>query len=180
MEVELIHAAYVATELSKKITTAAFEVENEWFFFDGAYNFSTNIETSVNTWSHENFVAVYNGEIIAYFEGIWQRPLDIITGFRTINFNKKYSRLFVVAILKYFDYVFIVRGCKVFNWTVALQNEHAKRQYDRFIKNFFGHHVGIRHHAQKSYTGKISDSCLYEVTQEEYLDWKQQRKKIKD
>ncbi len=32
--------------------------------------------------------------------------------------------------------------------------------------------VGIRHYAQKSYTGKISDSCLYEITQEEYTDWK--------
>jgi hypothetical protein len=64
---------------------------------------------------HEDFVAVYNGEILAYFEGIWQRPLDIISGFRTINFSKKYSMLFVVAILKYFDYLFVVRGCKVFN-----------------------------------------------------------------
>jgi hypothetical protein len=41
MGVELVPVAYVALELSKKITTAAFDVENEWFFFDGAYNFST-------------------------------------------------------------------------------------------------------------------------------------------
>ncbi|MDR2941991.1 MAG: hypothetical protein LBV17_05330 [Treponema sp.] len=47
------------------------------------------------------------------------------------------------------------------------------KQYDRFINNYCGHRVGIRHHAQKSYTGKTSDSCLYEITREEYFNWKQ-------
>jgi hypothetical protein len=60
----------------------------------------------------------------------------------------------------------------VFNWTVALQNEYAMKQYERFIKNYCGHAVGFRHYAQKSYTGKISDAKLYEITQEEYLQWK--------
>jgi len=89
MGIELIPAAYVAQDLSRKIMAATLDVENEWFFYDGAFNFTANIETSVNTWLHENFVAVYNGEIFAYFEGIWTRPLDIISGFRTINFKKK-------------------------------------------------------------------------------------------
>jgi len=60
-----------------------------------------------------------------------------------------------------------------FNWTVALMNEQAKRQYDRFIKDYCGHTVGIRHYAQKSYTGKISDSMLYEITDKEFFEWKQ-------
>ena len=97
MDLELVPAAYVAHDLGKKIMTATFDIENEWFFFDGAFNFATNIQTSVNTWLNENFVATYNDEIIAYFEGVWVRPLDIINGFRTINFNKQYSRLFCVT-----------------------------------------------------------------------------------
>jgi len=175
MGIELIPAAYVAQDLSRKIIAATLDVENEWFFYDGAFNFTANIETSVNTWLHENFVAVYNGEVFAYFEGIWTRPLDIISGFRTINFNKKHGRLFVVAIFKYFDYLFTIRGCKVLNWTVALQNEKAMEQYDRFVNEYCGHRVGIRHYAQKSYTGKISDSQLYEITDEEFIEWKRRR-----
>jgi hypothetical protein len=182
MNFELIPAAYVAQELSKKITVASFDPENEWFFFDGAFNFATNIEISVNTWLHENFVAVYNKEIVAYFEGIWSRPLDIISGFRTINFSKKYSRIFILALFKYLDYLFVNRGCRVLNWTVALQNCYAMKQYERFVADYCGHRVGIRHHTQKSYTGKISDSYLYEITQEEYLEWKARgfRKRLVD
>jgi hypothetical protein len=55
---------------------------------------------------------------------------------------------------------------------VAIQNNHALEQYERFIKECCGHKVGIRSHAQKSYTGKISDINLYELTCEEYVVWK--------
>jgi hypothetical protein len=95
VQIDLIPAACVASELMRKITVATFEPENEWFFYDGAFNASSCLETNVNSWLHENFVSVYNKEIIGYFEGIWNRPLDIIAGFRTINFNKKYSRIFI-------------------------------------------------------------------------------------
>ena len=38
---------------------AASDMDNEWFFFDGAFNASANIEASVNTWQHENFIVLY-------------------------------------------------------------------------------------------------------------------------
>jgi hypothetical protein len=172
MSIELVSAAFVSQDLSRKIMTATSDVENEWFFFDGSFNFATSIETSVNTWLHENFVALYNNEIIAYFEAAWSRPLDIITGFRVINFSKKYSRAGVEAFFMYLDYLFTNRGCIVLNWLVALQNKKAKKQYDQFVNFYCGHIAGLRHHAQKSYTGKISDVCLYEITCEEFFDWK--------
>jgi hypothetical protein len=172
MDFELIPATFVASELMRKISIATFDVENEWFFFDGAFNSVSCLETGINTWLHENFVAVYNKEIIGYFEGLWSRPLDIIAGFRTINFTKKYSRIFTLSLFKYFDYLFVNRGCMAFNWTVALLNEHALKQYERFVRDYCGHRVGLRHQAQKSYTGKASDIYLYEITQEEYLEWK--------
>jgi hypothetical protein len=53
-----------------------------------------------------------------------------------------------------------------------MQNEHAHKQYDRFVQGYCGHKVGVRHHALKSYAGKISDSILYELTREEYFNWK--------
>ena len=67
MGIDLIPAAYAAQELSKKISAASLDPENEWFFFDGAFNFTANIETSVNTWLHEKYISVHNNEIIAYF-----------------------------------------------------------------------------------------------------------------
>jgi hypothetical protein len=78
----------------------------------------------------------------------------------------------VKAFFAYLDYLFVNRGCRAFNWTAAFQNEYAVKQYERFIKGYCGHKVGIRHYAQKSYTGKISDIILYELVREEYFDWK--------
>jgi hypothetical protein len=171
MQVELIPASFVAAELTKKIMESTFDINNEWFFSDGAFN-ASSLDTNCNTWLFERFVAISEGKICAYFDGAWQRPLDIIAAFRTINFTRKSSPIFVKALFKYFDYLFVNRGCYAFNWTVASQNENALEQYERFIKNYCGHKVGQRTRAQKSYTGKISDIFLYEFTREEYFDWK--------
>jgi hypothetical protein len=167
-------AAAFARPLNQLIMKAACDPANEWFFCDGAHSGSEVLEQGMNnTWLHENFVAVSDTrEIFAYFEGQWQHPVDIINGFRIIHFGERYSRIAVKAFFTYLDYLFVNRGCQVFNWTVALQNEHALEQYERFVEYYCGHKVGLRHHAQKSYTGKISDINLYEITREEYLDWK--------
>jgi hypothetical protein len=145
------------------------------FFYDGAHNSANALEyNSSNTWLHENMVAIsHDKEIFAYFEGNWSRPMDIISGFRTIHFGNKYSIAMVKAFFSYLDYLFVNRGCKVFNWMVALQNVTALAQYERFIRDYCGHKVGTRHYAQKSYTGKISDINLYEITLGEYLECKE-------
>jgi hypothetical protein len=167
-------AALFAQPLNQLIIKATFDPANEWFFYDGAHSGASVLEQGMcNTWLHENFVALSEtNEIIAYFEGQWQRPMDIIEGFRVIHFGVAYSRMATKAFFVYLDYLFVNRGCKAFNWMVALQNEHALEQYERFIKNYCGHKVGTRHHAQKSYTGKISDINIYELTSEEYFNWK--------
>ena len=175
MDMKLLPAAYMAKDLSREIMTASFDIKNEWFFFDGASKHFANLQVGVNAWSTENFVAVYNDEVVAYFEGTWFRPLDIVNDFRTISFNDKCPRLFAVAFMCYVEHVFVNRGCKVLNWSVALQNERAAKQSERFAKDYCGHCVGIRHHSQKSLTGKVSKSALYEITQEEFFDWRQRR-----
>jgi hypothetical protein len=167
-------AASFAQKLNILLMKATFDVANEWFFFDGAHCGANSLEQGMtNTWLHENFVVVSEKqEIIAYFEGRWSRPMDIITGFRVIHFGKKYSGIIVKSLTAYFDYLFVNRGCMAFNWTIAHLNKHAMNQYDRFVRDYCGYFVGIRHHAQKSYTGKISDISLYEITREEYFAWK--------
>jgi hypothetical protein len=174
-------AAAFAQSLNRLIMKAASDPANEWFFYDGAHGGVAVLEQNMsNTWLHEYFVAVSgSGEIFAYFEGQWQRPVDIITGFRTIHFGEKYSRMAVRAFFAYLDYLFVNRGCQVFNWTVAHQNEYALKQYERFVGHHCGHRTGIRHYAQKSYTGKISDIILYELTSKEYFDWKRRNFRAK-
>lgn len=167
-------------ELIKKIRMASFEIENEWFFVDGSFT-SANLEhTDCNTWFHENFVVIYHGNIIGYFEGTWNRPLDIIITFRMISFEKKKSYLFILGLFEYLYYLFECRGCEVFNWTVAIQNTPALKLYEKLISKYCGHKIGIRTHAQKSYSGKVSDIYLFELTKDEYFNWKSTHQKQVD
>jgi hypothetical protein len=168
-------AAHFTQQLNLLIINATRDTANEWFFYDGAHSGANSLEQNVtNSWLHENFVVVNkNKEIIGYFDGLWSRPVDIIIGFRAINFCPNLKFTFTKAFFTYLEYLFVNRGCMAFNWTVARKNEYAMKQYDRFVREYCGRFVGIRHYGQKSYTGKISDINLYEITREEYLEWKE-------
>ena len=167
-------AAAYSSQLNYLIMKATLDTANEWFFYDGAHNGINSLEQNMsNTWLYENFAAVSGDNVLfAYLEGQWLRPMDIITGFRMIHFGGKYNYMMTKALFSYLDYLFINRGCNAFNWMVALQNKSALVQYERFVEKYCGHKVGIRHYAQKSYTGKISDIILYEITMEEFFKWK--------
>ena len=173
-----IEPAYtVYNELTRLIMKAGTDPVNKWFFSDGAFTADVQLERNANTWAHENFVVIENKKIVAYFEGPWNKPLNIITGFRFICFDKKSYKCIGDALFQYFEYLFIARGCNAFNWIVAEQNKHAYRIYEKFIKTYFGHVVGIRHYGQKAYNGEVSDVILYEITKEEYFEWKNKTEK---
>jgi hypothetical protein len=169
---KLVPAGFMVHELSVKIMEATANIENDWFFYDGAFNTNMLEANSVNTWLYENFVALYNGKIFAYFEGNWQRPLDVVTGFRTINFDPKLKLFFTKAAFKYIDHLFVNRGCMALNWNVATENVNALNQYERLVKNYCGHKVGRRFHSLRSYSGKTSDMDMFEITKSEYFEWK--------
>lgn len=77
------------------------------------------------------------------------------------------------AIFEYFEYLFVSRGCKAFNWFVTEKNTHAHELYEKFIEKYFGHLVGKRHYGQMAYNGEVSDIYLYEATCDEYFEWKE-------
>lgn len=105
--------------------------------------------------------------------------MDIIAGFRFILFEKDKTIILGKAFFEYLDYLFVKRGCNAFNWIVAEKNEHAYRLYEKFTKNYMGHKIGKRHFGQKSYSGIVSDIYLYEITKDEYFEWKKENKRKK-
>lgn len=171
-----IEPAYlVQNELTRLIIKAGTDPVNKWFFTDGAFTPDSQLESTPNTWMHENFVVIENKQVLAYFEAFWNKPLNIITSFRMIFFEKDKAYTIGKALFQYFEYLFVSRGCKAFNWIVAEKNYHAHRIYEKFIKTYFGHKVGMRHNGQMAYNGEISDVYLYEITQEEYRNWKNKK-----
>ena len=175
MKYTLVPASFVRNELVQLIIQAGNDPVNKWFFTDGSFSPDSQLECVPNTWQHENFVVMANNQILAYFEAYWSKPLDIITSLRIIFFEKNKAACIGMAIFEYFEYLFVIRGCKALNWIVAEKNYHAYRIYEKLIKNYFGHRVGIRHRGQMAYNGEVSDVILYEITQEEYLDWKSKK-----
>lgn len=168
-----IEPAYVVyNELIQKIMFASLEEKNKWFFSDGAFTPENIITPTLNNWINEEFAFLDNNEIVAFISARWVRPLDVIHSVRLIVFNEKKFRILVKGVFWFFDYLFTKRGCNAVNWVVALKNIHAYTIYEKFITNYFGHRIGIKHYGQKSYSGEISDIILYEVTKEEYLLWK--------
>ena len=176
MSYKLEPAFAVAPGLSRKLVLAGKDLENQWFFTDGAFTELGIIDHQPNTWLNENFVVLDHEGIIAYFCATWSRPLDIISGFRFILFEKEKARIGVKAFFEYLEYLFVKRGCKAFNWIVAEKNLHAYNLYEKFIKKYMGHKIGKRHFGQKSYAGIISDVYLYEITKDEYFGWKSKQK----
>ena len=176
-----IEPAYLAqNELIRLIMKASMNPINKWFFGDGCFSADSDIERSPNTWRHENFIIVSENEIVAYIEASWSKPLNIINNFRLIYFNKQKRFVTAKAIFEYFDYLFVIRGCKAINWFVAEKNYHAHRIYDKFIRDYYGHEVGVRHSGQMAYDGEVSDVILYEITREEYFVWKENKPSLKE
>lgn len=175
MTYSLEPAAYVKNELSRLIIKAGTEPENKWFFTDGAFTADVQLESSVNTWSNENFVVVCERKIIAYFEAPWNKTLNVINGFRFILFDKSKTILATRAFFQYLDYLFVARGANSFFWIVAEKNEHAYQLYEHFVKKYCGHKIGIKHYGQMGYDGEISNVYMYEITRAEYFKWKDKR-----
>lgn len=159
-------------ELSRLLLKAGTDVKNKWFFTDGAFIPETQLQRTPNTWLHDNYVVICKKQIVAYFEATWSKPLSIITSFRFISFDYNSNRAIGNALFDFFEYLFNSRGCNALNWLVAEKNQHAYKIYEKFISNYFGHKVGFRHHGQMAYDGEVSDVLLYEITKEEFRNWK--------
>ncbi|OJF76799.1 MAG: hypothetical protein BKP49_04320 [Treponema sp. CETP13] len=167
-----IEPAFTVTkELSRQLIKVSTQAKNQWFFPEGGFS-SNSLDHIGDMWVHENFVVISDTEIIAYFEGQWARPLNILLNFRLILLDEKKSFFACKAFFQYLEYLFVSRGCDVFNWSVATENRHAYLLYEKFVKKNCGHIVGRRTRSLQSYCGKISDSVLYEISKEEYFDWK--------
>ncbi len=173
MTYSLEPAAYVKQELTRLIVKAGTERENKWFFTDGAFTADLQLESSVDTRSHENFVVICDRKIVAYFEAPWNKDLNIINGFRFILFDKTKTILATRAFFQYLDYLFVTRGANSFFWIVAEKNLHAYRLYEHFVNKYCGHKIGMKHYGQMGYDGEISDVYMYEITKDEYFRWKE-------
>ena len=157
-------------KLARLLFKASVDLENKWFFIESGFNIQS-LDRIGNFSLAENFVVMDDEKIIAYIEGFWKPSLKVMEHFRFILFEKSYSMNFMSILFKYLDYLFLTRGCDVFNWSVAKQNTHALKLYNTITKCCGGKQIGQYTRILKSYDGEVSDSILFELTKEDYLKY---------
>lgn len=168
-----IEPAYLFyNELQSKLLAASKEKENQWFFTGGAFDAVYTLDTSLNTGKFEKFVVISDNQIKAYFTGIWNRSLLVFDGFSIINFSKTSAFIFAESLIDIFYYLFVIRGCKVISWLVAEKNVYALSLYRKFIANYFGREIGRKTRGQKGYSGEISDVIYFEITDEQFNNFR--------
>ncbi|MBQ3641824.1 hypothetical protein II906_07885 [bacterium] len=167
MSLSLQPAYLFWTKLSRLLVKASVEPENKWFFIESGFNVQS-LDRIGNFSISENFVVMDDDRIVAYIEGFWKPSLRVLEHFRFILFDKSYSMNFMSILFDYINYLFQIRGCDVFNWSVAKENLHALKLYKMITKCCGGRQVGQYTRILKSYDGQISDSILFEMTKEDY------------
>ena len=155
-------------KLARLLFKASVNLENKWFFIESGFNLQS-LDRIGNFSLSENFVVMDDDKIVAYIEGFWKSSLKVLEHFRFILFDKSYSMNFMSILFKYIDYLFLTRGCDVFNWSVAKKNVHALKLYNTITKCCGGRQIGQYTRILRSYDGEISDSILFELTKEDYL-----------
>lgn len=170
MAISLQPAYLFWPRLARLLFKASVQPENKWFFIESGFNVQT-LDKIGNFSISENFVVVDDDKIVAYIEGFWKHSLRVIEHFRFISFDNSYSMNFMSIFFDYIDYLFQIRGCDVFNWSVAKANIHALKLYKTITKCCGGRQIGQYTRILKSYDGEVSDSILFEMTREDYLKY---------
>ena len=167
-----IEPSYVLADgICKELANASTKINNKWYFSGTGFN-ASNIDRNGDFSATENFAIVSDKKIIAYIESRWLRSLKVLVDFNIILFDDSKKISFVDAVLSYFEYVFISRGCDVITFDVADKNVPLVNLCSKFSSKYFGHKCGIKTRNIKSINDEVSNAILYEITKEEYLEWK--------
>ncbi len=167
-----IEPSYVLADgICKELANASTKINNKWYFSGTGFN-ASNIDRNGDFSVTENFAIVSDKKIIAYIESRWLRSIKVLVDFKIILFDDTKKISFVDAVLSYFEYVFISRGCDVITFDVAEKNSSLVKLCSKLSSKYFGHKCGVKTRNLKSLNGEISDAILYEITKEEYFNWK--------
>ena len=93
----------VRNELIRLIMKAGTKKENKWFFTNSSFLPEEQIERIPNTWNNDNYVVVCDTKIVAYFEAIWNKVLNVVVSFRNLllilDFSTRVFSLFVKSVV---------------------------------------------------------------------------------
>lgn len=151
-----------------------------WYDPEYQYYFGTQcrkpLEFSSSYTADKDLVSVDStGSIVGYISYGINVETKVAYQFGCINFTKSNYQLFASDIMQAIDDIFCKFGCNVMEFNVIIGNK-AEKHYDRLVKRLNGTILCQRHNRAVDLSGNLHDDKLYEITKEQYMNYKNRRK----
>lgn len=154
-------------ELQKSMLAAIYNPENRFYFNSNYIAYVMKIDET--DWDTLQMVSVSkDSKILGYFKATFDRTCMRVNGLAVISFAEKCNIVFAKDMYQFLDDLFILRGMNKVEWTVVVGNP-IEAMYDRIIKHYGGHIVGIKHASSALMNGTYCDSKIYELMRTDYL-----------
>lgn len=146
------------------------------YYFTSPYRYSVNLdETAYLPEITRDFISVNSeGKIVGYICYIVDSATKLAYNFGAINFTDD-GFTFGRDLYQAIDDIFVKFGMETFEFSVVRGNPVEKR-YDHLVDKLGGRILCTRHARARNMAGEICDDKLYEITREEYLNYKNGKK----
>lgn len=162
-------------QLEKLYAQCWYDTKYQYYFSSGYRNRLDLSSVYTNPSSRREFVSVDNdGKLLAYISYFVDIEVELAYNFGFMSFPD--SSIFIVAkdLYNVIDDIF----CK-YNLAVCeiscIEGNPVLSKYQKLVKKFNGRMVGYRTHRQKLLDGSIKGDYLFEVTRDQYLQYKNSR-----
>jgi hypothetical protein len=169
----LDNAIKYTEELKIKLIDTWYDEKYKYYYMGGGHKPYCPAE---NDWGAREFVSLdKNGKILGYISYTINRNVNSIYEFGAINFSDD-KFIFGIDLFKVIDNIFCQFGHQKLEWDVVCGNP-IEESYDEAVAKIGGRIVGIKKRAVKLADGKLYDKKMYEILQEDYLEYKKKHKK---
>ena len=157
-------AAKHEAELQIKFSDA-FMDERNLFYFGGGY--MDKYKASDSTWNKHEFVSLGNGKVMGYLSYNINQRTNSADGMCAINFEGK-NPTFSKDFMQFLKNIFEKYHFRKLSFGVYIGNP-AEKMYDRYIKKFGGHIVGVEKESNMLTDGNFYDYKMYEMFHDDYM-----------
>ena len=131
--------------------------------------FREDIKLPEDTYRQNDFVSVWNGEIIGHITYSINRIANSVDSFGCVHFGKNYPYIFGKDLVTALKEIFEKFKFNKISFCVVIGNP-IEKTYDKLVQKYGGRIVGIWKQDRRLLDGNLYDSKCYEILAEDYFN----------
>jgi hypothetical protein len=142
-----------------------------FYQFEALMNYRNTFELPRDTWAVNNFVSVYEGNILGIIGYEIKRPENAVNGLYIAHFGgpeAPHRYIFGKDTMTAIKDIFEKYRFNKLNFIVVIGNP-IEKTYDRLVKRYNGRIVGIRKQETRLIDGRLYDLKEYEILADSYF-----------